>query len=470
MGRQPVLKAVPYGSYSVVSIAQNAGGWPKEKAHLNEGIPRHAEEPQGSVDDHNSAPALCESAFVSAPGLSSRVDKVETLQRPWKLATIRTLDLYPRQNRYVDPVLATKEGFYNAHRHFMIGGTFVGKYRDTVLIVFNQAPDLLADAYQAVLDLLNRRQQGISGHGELTLSLGAKCLRSLVRMSSSIGSIEDAVAFIMLGQTLLVYNALIPCPSTRTITRGTLLGVKEWYPALLQEPSLDSVTLAPILVDTIESLIRRELPVVRLPSTDRVIVDRFLGVTSSLLPFLYDLCERSHCEKSSAQSALYEHRKAYQTNPYSDIESIISSWQPIIPPAFHSEYAESEVKLMLAQARLYRLTALLVIHRLRFPLGMEDEIGHRYAEAIFKELSPLKSWPADGATGLGLDFPIFVAMVECPDVGLEAFHAFDSLRFRKQHPTDILEFIKFLERKQGLGFRGSWLDLVNEGFHGDILP
>ena len=125
---------------------------------------------------------------------------------------------------------------------------------------------------------------------------------------------------------------------------------------------------------------------------------------------------------------------------------------------------------MLVQAHLYRLTALLIIHRLRFPLGTEDIIGQRYAKEIFRELYSLREWPTNGATGLGLDFPLFVAMVELPKVGFEAFQAFDALRYRKQHPRNIMEFIELIQKKQRLAFRRSWLDLVNGGFIGDILP
>lgn len=469
MGRLPVLKALPYGNYSLVSLPQEAGSLSEAKC-LAADAPSNGYEPSNALSIRSKS--------ISGNKTPENVYQDDD-QQGWIAAEAldwlcipRSLSskLNPRKRRHVGRALATEEGFFDAHRHFMLGHSFLESYRRTVLLVFDQSPDILADAYHVVLDLMPRRQHGVLEYGDFDIKLGAKCLGGLVRMSSSIKCVEDAATIVMLGQILLVYNTLIPCPSTRTITRGTLLAVRDWYPVLIQEPDLDSITLAPVVVDTLECLLRREIPVVRFPSTDRHIVDRFLGVTASLLPPLYDLCERSNYLRESTLDDSPETKNSHDSNPYADIEIAISAWMPLTPPDFYSKYTIPDINVMLVQAYLYRLTALLIIHRLRFPLGLEDSIGHSYAKEIFRELYSLKDWPTTGATGLGLDFPLFVAMVELPKVGLEAFRAFDALRYRKQHPTDIMNFIKLIEDKRKAGFNGSWLDLVGDGFHGDILP
>ncbi|KAI1854386.1 hypothetical protein JX265_012420 [Neoarthrinium moseri] len=371
-----------------------------------------------------------------------------------------------RSSWEINHMLETEEGFLDVHRTFVLGRSFLGEFQSTVRRLFARSPQVLADGYSVALKPLRSRHVTSRGLDSHDLAIGSHCLRQLMDGSSSITQLEDAAVLLLLGQALLVFNTLMPSPDTHVITRGTLLSVKHWYPALIKRPYLDVVVLTPVLMDTVECLIRREVPVVRLPDPGRCIIDRFLGLRSSLLPLLYELCERSYEAKTNGCVEHILQRKSDEEDCYSRVEGKIRAWAPELPAHLFTTYSDLEASMMLAQARTYRMAALLLIHRLRFPLGIEDLEAQRYADDILRELSILTAWPPEAETGLGLDFPLLVATLELPGPGSKIYKAFESLRFRRQHSQEILSFIKAVDQARENGYRGLWFDLVHDRLHG----
>lgn len=367
----------------------------------------------------------------------------------------------------ISHILATKRGFFQAHRRFMIGESFIDGFHSTIRMLFHHSPHALADAYVALLELIHHeKQRGVILH-DLDLSLGSRCLYYLVKSLSAIQSVEEATVAIMLGQVLLAYNAILPLgSSTRVITRGTLWGVRAWYPILLRRPEYDSIVIVPVLVDTIDCLVRRDVPVLRLPATERTIVDRFSGICSSLLPILYDLCECSYRARTGGNLDTERH----VNDPYQDVQKRIMSWIPAIPPELSPIYTSREREAMLAIASSYRVASLLIIHRLRNPFGVDDAAASLYAKQILDDVSSLMPWASGGATGLAVDFPLLIAMIELPVRGQKVFTSLEPLRYRKRQAECILEFVNHVTEARHSGYRGLWFDLVQEGFKGDFLP
>ncbi|KAH7127869.1 hypothetical protein B0J13DRAFT_564641 [Dactylonectria estremocensis] len=426
MGRPPAPGRASYGSYGVLDV--------------------------------NSGVQTCDDEFGGA--LFIRAEQ--------HLASPCTFGLPTSHYGRVSNMLETTEGFLDAHRYFMLGKSFAEDFQAAVRLLFSHSPQILMNAYAAALELIPYRKMQIRTMNGLDFTAGVQCLQYLTSMSLSPLTAEDAASILMIGQIMLVYDNLIQNKSTHTITRGSLLRVKEWYPALIERPDLDSITLAPVLVDTVECLFRREVPVVRLPVTDRCIVDRMVGVCSSLLPFLYDLCECSwRCKMHTVTPMGF----MGENDPYLQIERRIYAWSPQLPPDFDSKYTTRETASMLAQASLYRTAALLIIHRLRFPLGVEDNAASVYAENIFSELRLLATWPPE-ELGFGLDFPLTVAMMEMPGPGEELFNAFQPMRFRQSNggSVEIMNFIKSITTMRDMGYRGPWFDFVGDGLRGMILP
>jgi hypothetical protein len=371
--------------------------------------------------------------------------------------------------RELDCILETRDGFFDFHRHFMIGKSLNAEFHTAVQLLFSHSPYLLADAYQSVLELITfRKTHPRQALQTFDLTKGTKCLQNLMEASSTILQFEDAATVIMLGQILLLYNVLTPWTSTHLIVRNTLLSVKDWYPALAKQPELYTVTVTPVFVDTIECLVRREIPILEFPRVERLPVDRTLGLCFTLLPLLYSLCVRSQGVKMS--NASEPAGDCLQVTPYFDIEQQLQAWQPTWPKQFLTTYSALEVTALLTQARVYRLAALLIVHRLWYPLGIEDGVGKCCAASILHELSILKAWKLGEASGFGINFPLLVACMEMPNTAQELMKVVEPLRLDSKRSESILEFVKHVHMKYCHGFKGIWFELVDCDLYRVTLP
>ncbi|OKL59959.1 hypothetical protein UA08_04824 [Talaromyces atroroseus] len=454
MGRQPAVKPLPYGNYSIIDFDTGGRSMP---ARYSSGV-QLCSEGNGSMSSTNTSGSRSKAWY-------SRSLRLATAE-PVLVRTSLSAMQPSRGHQHIRHMLETTEGFIEAHRHFMLGKSFTIDFQVTVRLLFSHSPQLMVDAYSGALELMKQRKTQIKERSDPDLTIGSSCLRSLRVASMSIKHMQDATVVIMLGQIMAVYNILIPCPSTHTIVRSTLLSVKEWYPSLLQQPEMDSVTLTPVLVDTIECLVRRDMPIIRIPHTNRCIVDRCIGICASLLTLFYDLCEISYQVKMRDHAVA----AAQWDDPYAEIEEKICAWTPVLPPHFFSQYSSTEVTTMLTQARLYRITALLVIHRLRFPVGIEDTTARSYAESILNELRMVVAWQPDEFLGLAVDFPLLAAMVEMPVCGEEILRVVEPRRLRKAPTEEILKFVRHVRKSYEMGYGGLWLDLTSDELLGVILP
>ncbi|KKK21468.1 hypothetical protein AOCH_003001 [Aspergillus ochraceoroseus] len=464
MGRRPVAQKLPYGTTSVMQLVEDSQSHSVNPISGGKFISDNVT--LTSLTGHPHRRCRRSDVRIPYPNTAAPVDATARTGLHYGPPSFHALRLPLQGSWQVHQLIDTAEGFFQVHRTFMLGRSFVDGFQSVVRRLFARSPQVLTDAYSVAFRLMSARHATFPSLDGDDLAIGARCLRSLMAESSSIKHPEDAAVIILLGQALLVYNTLIPSPTTQVITRGTLLSVKHWYSALVKRPYLDAVTLTPVLVDTVECLVRRDMPVVRLPTPDRCIIDRFLGVCSSLLPLLYDLCERSYQAKTNGFQEHSSPSNPDRHDTYSDIERKIRDWAPELPPCFFTTFSALEVSVMLAQARSYRLATLLVIHRLRFPLGVNDRVGQYYAGDILRELSILKTWPSDEATGLGLDFPLLVATLEMPGPGMDIYKAFEPLRFRQQHSEMILDFIRFVTAARDTGYTGLWFDLLQDQLQG----
>jgi hypothetical protein len=461
MGRRPAAQQFPYGTSSVMQLASE---------NQDCAVPAIAGDQMLCEKINYVLPATSFRRRVN-PQLPRRKTPVLPDATAWtdllySPPCFRTLKPPLRSSWQVSHLLETADGFFEVHRSFMLGRSFVDDFQSVVRRLFARSPQVLADAYFVALKLMDSRRAVSSSVDVHDLTIGSRCLQRLMDGSSHITHLEDAAVIILLGQALLVYNTLIPSRATHVITRGTLLSVKHWYPALIQQPYLDAVTLTPVFLDTIECLVRREIPVIQLPTLDRCIVDRCLGVCASLLPLIYELCERSYQARANRIVERASPWNSIEDDIYSEIERKIQNWTPELPSSVLTTFSTFEISVILAQARSYRIASLLVIHRLRFPLGIEDLVAQRHADNILRELSGLKAWPLDAATGLCVDFPLLVATLELPGPGSDIYKAFEPFRFRRQHSEEMLDFIKFVTGARENGYNRLWFDLVHNRLHG----
>lgn len=137
-----------------------------------------------------------------------------------------------------------------------------------------------------------------------------------------------------LGQALAVFDILIGGTSAHAILRSSLLSIRDWYPLLVQDAFLDPITITPVFSDTVECLVKREIPVIRFtPPPDRGVVDRYTGLCGTLLPLLYDLCECSHVTKVGKYDEVILSEE-YHYDPYAILSREFSTGSPFSHQTF----------------------------------------------------------------------------------------------------------------------------------------
>lgn len=322
------------------------------------------------------------------------------------------------------------EQFTAIHMPFMMGNSFTRDFRRAAYAALRLSAPIMTEGYLAFLGVMTGYQNSlVLRRGEPDLYKASKGLQRLQNVH--IRHEYDAACVLFLGQAMYVFNVLTAATSTtaHSIMRSSLITTKQWYPRLIRLPVMDTVIITPILVDTVECLVRREVPIVRLVISDRVVVDRYVGLCSTLLPHLYDLCERSNALKKAGFDKTSSPHPGVQDS-FADIEKAIREWKPEIPPRLFTEYGKYELLVMVTQAKVYCLAALLIIHRLRYPFGIEDGPATDLANSIISELLYFAQSAAKDAAALPVVFPLLVAMLEIEGPGRKSWKNYRPIPFR----------------------------------------
>jgi hypothetical protein len=451
LGRRPVLE--PFGHDCTVQV------WHSE--YVGSEVSRFKK------DDLPEVSEITETTEVSPNSME--------LVLPWKdLNIIQT----PKPGLLCRPTLLTDfpaellqiyalnlDEFYIANEKFVIGPTFTREFHAALMSIYACSPSLLQHAYLAILGAMHKSRNRLPTLDEANLKRGAAGLQQL--RTITITGIEDARAVLILGQVMATFDIFTISTNSHLILRQALTIVKPWYPALSKEMWLDSITITPLLMDVVECLVRRDIPVIKFSVRDPYLVDRFVGLCSTFLPILYDLCELSYKTKMEE----YSRDQSKGSDVFAEIEEEVRSWTPNTPSNFLETYSTSEVLKMLTQARAYRLAALLIIHRLRYPFGVNDEVAATYAKEILQDLAQCSTILQGNTTMQSTAFPLLLAMIEVSEEHVQKIiEKFSSLEPPAEYSTKFLAFVHFIRSARESGFRGLWFDLVSQGPEICIVP
>ncbi|KAJ5773849.1 hypothetical protein N7457_008745 [Penicillium paradoxum] len=353
------------------------------------------------------------------------------------------------------------EKFSVIHSPFMLGSRFIPDSRKTVYAILKFSAPILTEGYLAFLGLMTNYQKSpVMRRDEPDICQAAKGLQRL--RSVNITHDYDAAGVLFLGQIMYVFNVLTaPYSNTaHSIVRSALMSTEQWLPRLVEIPILDGITMTPILIDTVECLVHREIPIIRLDHQRRIIVDRYAGLCATLLPHLYDICECTNALKRNPPAAGSASHSAIHDR-LDEIEETIRRWHPRTPAQLFDNYGQNAVLAMVTQANMYRLGALLVLHRLRFPLGVEDEPAHKLANGIFSELSFFAKSVTNDASAFPVVFPLTMAMLEIEGPGEVLLERLSYFTVQSASALRLQEFVKLVRSSKETGYEGIWFDLVD---------
>ncbi|KAI1622600.1 putative Zn(II)2Cys6 transcription factor [Exophiala viscosa] len=219
--------------------------------------------------------------------------------------------------------------------------------------------------------------------------------------------------------------------------------------SLTQRLGADGISFLVCLLgtETMDCLIRCEVPTMKVrPGDLDDAVDRFIGISAPLLTYFHELCAvtKKICDSGYRRSdgVVVEVVEKALT----EIGDAVTMWEPrVLACSLTDQYTPTEVVLMFAQAKVLRLTALLVLHRLRYAFGTQDGVALAMANAILDELNMVVN-----LTGQTIPFVDFAYLISCFEITkpwerravLEKSHLIVdfSFRWREQIKTWIVSF------------------------------
>ncbi|KAI1615173.1 hypothetical protein EDD36DRAFT_178175 [Exophiala viscosa] len=271
---------------------------------------------------------------------------------------------------------------------YVLGPSFQEAERRSLAAHLPAALPVLKDAYLACAGALKSTHyhhdtmEMDDAHASLLhASTAMKTLRAL-----PVATPQDAVLCLTLGisLSLFVYSAV--GEGVYEISRHCLSMARPFVETGMLDPEAEPCLTFLVLLETMECLVHRRRPTIRDPRRSigpkKEVVDRRLGLCVPLLPYFHDLCVVSHSLANTTDAGYM----ALVETQLRRIEAEVEAWQPSQPDHFLEQYESTEIVQLLAQARVYRLAALLVSHRLRHTFGDQDDQASIWAREIMVEL------------------------------------------------------------------------------------
>ncbi|KIV86729.1 hypothetical protein PV11_02324 [Exophiala sideris] len=221
------------------------------------------------------------------------------------------------------------------------------------------------------------------GHVNLLHASSAmKTLRAL-----PVATPQDAALCLTLGISLALFGYSTLGQGVYEISRHCLSMTRPFIETEMLDPEAERSLTFLVLMEIMECLVQRRRPTIRFPERQPLgleadVVDRHLGLCVPLLPYYHDLCVVSHSLANTTDASYL----ALVETQLGRIQAEVEAWQPSQPDQFMEQFQSTEVVQLLTQARVYRLAALLVSHRLRYTFGAQDEQAGIWAREIMIEL------------------------------------------------------------------------------------
>lgn len=329
-------------------------------------------------------------------------------------------------------------------------------------------------------------------------SNGAKAVQVLRAAEMQVLQQEtELIKFLTLGLGIITFDLFTSGLHIHSVSRFTINLVKHLYPQarsdtqeqrLVSRPHLDLHSIPLLFCDTINCIVKREVPVLKFQCQTPQPVDRYIGICTALLPHLFDICHASHelntstiPEKYSSGTLKVDIKKELGT-----IEQAIESLVLLAPDDFIASHATHDVKIIETQAQIYKYAALLVVRRLRFQLSTQDNAARNLSHLIFTNIKKLQGFAQSAKDNYNqvdsissyrqfdvtfeyrLSFPYFVASleVEDPEERIAVMNILCMVVSPKKYPyiNHMLErFLHYYWRAHDENPNRQWFDIVSHG-------
>jgi hypothetical protein len=271
---------------------------------------------------------------------------------------------------------------------------------------------------------------------------------------------EDVTICLVLGMVTCTYSLFAANGQTQTISACTLSLIRPWYRSsnVLLEVDEYAYLISLMYTEMIDCVLRSEIPTLKYGDFGKYAtwVDRYLGLSPPFLTFLYEICELSAALRSSRNVNGAVHQRI------SEIESNIRQWKPTETNDFPHRYTPIEAMQIMTQIRTLRQATLLLLHRLQYPYGVEDEKGLAIADSILLECNLVVQYVP--GVPMGMEIPFVVACFESKGLSQqeETLQAVArQLKFAEGFQAKIRIMLKHVWRAKAMRPNLYWFDLAN---------
>lgn len=343
--------------------------------------------------------------------------------------------------------------------YYVVCPSFQAEQQQLLAVQLSAALPFLKDALLACAVTLKQLQSGTATDMDPNISVSyiskaMNALRSLPVLSS-----RDVVLCHALGSMLAfsIYSAIgVGVPDICRYCLGT---TSPFMGTMMADAHKDPWQSFLVLLEITDCLVYRKTPTIRIQIAASVsVVDCHLGLCLPLLPYYHDLCVISN-------SLLHTNdvgTSARLEKQLDDIHCAVELWQPPQLDQLGEKFDSAETIHLLAQAKVYRLGALLLGHRLRFPFGHEDALAEIWSKEVMMELEMAKQVTKRSMRFVTL--PFIVAATEVRNENLR-FKALQHVDDWVDHFAPLLQkttkiFLSRVWQERDLNPTSRWFDSI----------
>ncbi|KAJ3495447.1 hypothetical protein NLG97_g3388 [Lecanicillium saksenae] len=359
---------------------------------------------------------------------------------------------------------------------FVVGPSFVKIHQDFMIKYLHNSPSILGHAYTASamswgddIEITSPEPGSPETSSEYFEQMYHHATEALATLRSfQPSNTREMCLGLVLGVTILTFTLKLRVADARAVCRQALGIAKPIYAQedLMSQLSPGDISLISCLVltDLAENLMFCDPPTLRFThAPSREYIDRYMGISCTFLPLLYDVAELSFNLKREARkvgdhvSAMAQFEQVHHT-----LEQQVRQWMPSSPTGFtEGQVTSAELAHMLCQAEALRNATRLILHRLRYGFSAQDET----AEAISSHILTSTKMTAlsTGAVPRCIDFPLIVACLELEKESERAEYLtflspISSYSSPFHHRTRALCDAAWAARREGRSFY--WYDLA----------
>lgn len=301
---------------------------------------------------------------------------------------------------------------------YIVSPIFQDAERRSLAAPLRAALPMLKDAYLAcagALKLMSRQHEDGEQTDDDRANLAHAAAAVKILRAMPVSTPKEAALCLALGTQLTLYVYSSVGHGVLQISQHCLTMARPFIETDMLELDAEPWVAFLILLEMMDCLVHRKKPTIRAPrrrsiSSEKNLVDRHLGLCVDLLPYYHDLCMVSYSLNNETDDGYM----ALILKQLGRVQAEVAAWQPSEPEHFVDQYKSADAIHILAQARMYRLAALLVGHRLRYTFGEQDDQASIWASEIMNELELVRrvtKRPARCVTP-----PFVVAAIEMRDL------------------------------------------------------